>query len=318
MKTVIIGLGVIGKVHYEVLSSSEYNVVAICDVDEKVKAQVSGVKFYTDYKLMIEEVKPDVVHICTPHYLHKEMVLYCLERDINVVCEKPLCIKKDDIQEILTAEKKSKAKLGICFQNRFLERNAYVKEYLQDKKVVSAIATLAWNRGKEYYAQASWRGTKNEEGGGVLINQAIHTIDLLVYLLGMPDYVTASVSNLSLKGVIEVEDSAIVLCTGKVNFSVFATNANNVYLPVDVLIKTETETIRLLDDKMEINGKPVEFASKKALGKECYGSGHGTFIKEFYNAIKTGEKFLIDGQEGSKALKIVLSAYESNGNKIKI
>lgn len=318
MKTAIIGLGVIGKVHYEVLKNEGYNVVAICDVDESVKKDVENIAFYTDYKEMVNEVCPDVVHICTPHYLHKEMVIYCLERDINVICEKPLCIKKDDIAEILNAEQKSKAKLGVCFQNRFLERNAYVKEYLKDKKVVSAIGTLAWNRGKDYYAQASWRGTKNFEGGGVLINQAIHTIDLLVYLLGEPEYVTASVSNLSLKGVIEVEDTATVLCTGNTSFTIFATNANSVYLPVDVVIKTQDETIRLLDDRVEINGKLVEFASKKALGKECYGSGHNTFIKEFYNCVKTGKKFLIDGKEGSKALKIVLSAYESNGNKIKL
>ena len=130
MKTAIIGMGVISKVHRSVLSEQNKNIVAVCDVKAEKASDLPNVPFYTDYKEMLEKEKPDVVHICTPHYLHAEMVIYALEHNINVLCEKPLCMKKEEIARILEAEEKSSAQLGVCFQNRYKYCNAYVKEFL--------------------------------------------------------------------------------------------------------------------------------------------------------------------------------------------
>ena len=135
MKTAVIGVGVIGNVHLGILLDMGITPVAICDVDEKATAKYPQIKAYTDYKELLDKEKPDVVHICTPHYLHAEMAIYALERDINVLCEKPLCMNREEISAILKAEENSKAQLAVCFQNRYTPRNIYVKEYLKNKTV---------------------------------------------------------------------------------------------------------------------------------------------------------------------------------------
>ena len=103
MKIAVIGLGVIGAVHMQVLSEMEKDVVAVCDVNESKFSAYPNAKAYTDYKKMIDEIVPDVVHICTPHYLHAEMVVYALDKGVNVLCEKPLCISRDEIEQILAS-----------------------------------------------------------------------------------------------------------------------------------------------------------------------------------------------------------------------
>ncbi len=100
MKTAIIGLGVIGDVHLEVLRSQNKNIVAVCDIDESKFSKCEEALHYKDYKKMLDEVKPDVVHICTPHYLHAEMIIYALNNNINVLAEKPLCISFEEIEAI--------------------------------------------------------------------------------------------------------------------------------------------------------------------------------------------------------------------------
>lgn len=319
MKTAIIGLGVIGNVHLEILLDKNINVVALCDVDQAKLNKFPAIKGYSDYKEMIRQEKPDIVHICTPHYLHTEMIIYALEHDVNVFCEKPLCIKKEDIPKILEAESKSKGQLGVCFQNRYLAKNSYVKEYLKDKKIIGGCGFFAWDRTAQYYNQAKWRGTWEFEGGGVLINQAIHTIDLLIWLLGEPDYVTASISNLTLKDVIEVEDSASIIASGKSNFSFLATNGNKFFIPPELVIRTETDYIQVIGDKVFVNEKEIDIKENKSFyGKPCYGMGHATIFDHFYECIEKNVKFPIDGKEASKAINFVLSCYESNGQKVSL
>lgn len=319
MKVAVIGIGIVGKLHLDLLLDSGRNVVAICDVDPLKCAPYLQLTAYTDYREMLDKEQLDIVHICTPHYLHTEMILYALERGVNVLCEKPLCITEEDIPKILEAEEKSSAQLGVCFQNRYLPRNAYLKEFLKEEKVLSAVATLAWDRGESYYRSASWRGTKEKEGGGVLINQAIHTIDLLTWLIGMPKYVTASVSNLTLQNVIDVEDTASLICTDGAEFTLLATNGSCKWFPLEVRILTENHFIRLFDDELEIDGKIFNFENTgEYFGKACYGWGHAPLFDDFYRCIEMGTLFKLNGREGAKALKIVLSAYASNGKKVRV
>ena len=109
MKIAIVGLGVIGKLHYSALCSLGENVIALCDIDDSAMASYDGVRKYTDYKAMLDAEELDAVHICTPHYLHADMIIEALERNVNVLSEKPLCIKEEDIGRILEAEKNSAA-----------------------------------------------------------------------------------------------------------------------------------------------------------------------------------------------------------------
>lgn len=313
MKTAIVGLGVIGKVHISVLRELNSEIVAVCDCDEDKLKEYSEYATYLEYENMLDEVAPDVVHICTPHYLHTEMILAALKRNINVLCEKPMCIKEEDIALILEAEKVSKAQLGICFQNRYSLENVYAKEYVQDKKIIGATGIVAWRRNKEYYNSAGWRGKWETEGGGVLINQAIHTLDLLQWFCGMPKEVYASISNLTLTDTIEVEDTATVICRKEdgTGFNLFATNASNVVFPVELILRTETQTVRVVANRVMIDNEVIELKSEnKVYGKKSYGSGHKSLIKDFYDCVQSGRAFSIDGTEGAKSIRILSKVYK--------
>ena len=319
MTCAIVGLGIIGNVHKKLIEKLGYNLVAICDVDESKFAEFSGVQKFTDYITMLDAVKPDVVHICTPHYLHADMIIEGLKRGVNVLCEKPLCIKEQDILRILEAEKNSKAILGVCHQNRYNQENLFVKEYLKGKDIVGGFGSVTWNRCKKYYEQAEWRGKWNTEGGGVLINQALHTLDLMQWFIGMPEKLSSTLSNLTLKNTIEVEDSATLICSGKNKFTFFATNGGCCDFPVGVTIKTATENIYILPGKVVAGNAVYDFEKDKTVyGKCCYGTGHEGLMRDFYDCVLTGRKFEIDGNEASKVIKLILAAYRSGGQVVEI
>lgn len=319
MKAAIIGLGVIGRVHYDVLRKQGVDIVALCDIDESVLEKYDGVKKYTDYKAMLDSEKLDVVHICTPHYLHADMAIYALKRDVNVLCEKPLCIKVEDIDRIVDAESKSEAMLGVCLQNRYNRSSRFVKEYLQGKKIDFAFGNVSWHRDAAYYATADWRGKKATEGGGVMINQAIHTLDLMQWICGAPESVCANVYNYSLKDVIEVEDTAIALFKGNTDFEFFATNTAKSDLPIEIRFMSEGKIITLYPDEVLIDGEVVDIRKGEHwYGKLSYGNGHEKLIAHFYDCVGKGEKFWIDASEGAKCVREVLATYASNGKEVKI
>lgn len=315
MRAAIIGYGSIGKVHARIVPRYG-SLEAICDVDpEKLLDAPTGV-CYTDYKTMLDEIRPDVVHICTPHYLHAEMVIEALSRGINVLCEKPLCIREEDIGRILDAERNSTASLAVCHQNRYNSANRFVKDYLAGKTVEAAIGQVTWKRDAAYYASGAWRGRWDTEGGGVLINQALHTFDLLQWLTGMPETVTASLSTLTLKDRIEVEDSAVVLCKGREggNFTFYATNGSTKDCPVEITLRADGEWIKLMPKYAVIGEEFRSFPEKyRREGKDCYGSGHEALISDYYDALRTGRHFEIDGAEGAKVVRMILAAYRSHG-----
>lgn len=319
MKVALIGYGVIGKVHYNVIKESIVNLVGLCDIDnEKLLAFPSDIT-YNDYKLMLDETNPDVVHICTPHYLHKEMIVEALKRNINVLCEKPICINEVELLEIEKVLNNSTAQLGICYQNRYEPVMQYVKSFLKDRKVISAIGKLLWHRDINYYNQAEWRGKKAFEGGGVLINQAIHTLDLLQYFATMPKEIIAYIDNVSLQNQIEVEDTAYLFSSDQA-FNLFATNAAISDFPVQIILKTENEIIEIRNNEVYVNGEINNFTMLEEIpgAKKIYGGGHSALIKDFYDCIIENRKFAIDFYEASKSLKIVLAAYQSNGKVINL
>ena len=318
IRAAVIGLGIIGKLHAE-LTLLNGNLVAVCDVDESCLNLYPGVKQYKNYVRMLDEVKPDVVHICTPHYLHAEMVLASLKRNVNVLCEKPLCINSDELDEILRAEKNSEAQLGVCLQNRYLTVNRFVKEFLRENPPISAIGYMAWCRGETYYNSSPWRGNKSMEGGGVLINQALHTLDLLQWFCGDVSSVCATASNLTLQKVIDVEDTAFLVCDGNVPFTLFATNGSKTDFPVEITLMTEKGLLKVTPNQVSFNGEIVytEDVSKYYI-KPCYGYGHDFLVADFYRCIENGEKFSVAGEEGAKVVKIIFAAYESNGRTVKL
>lgn len=326
MRVAIIGLGAISVNHIFALKKANQEIVAICDIDEKKAIDANlreglNAKVYTDYKEMLGVEKVDSVHICTPHYLHAEMIIYALSKNINVLCEKPLAINLEQLSEIKKAVSSSSAVLGVCQQNRYNLSSVKVKELIEGEEVISASGQLVWDRDEAYYKSGEWRGKWSTEGGGVMINQALHTLDLLQWFTGFPKYVTAKISNDSLKGVIEVEDTAYGLfeLESGARFTMTATNASKYSFPVQIMLATKSKEIIILDNNtLMVNGEIVKEEGKEVVGKAVWGASHTTLVKDYYDKLKSGEKFPIDFSEAEKVVKLILAMYRSKGEKIEI
>lgn len=326
MRVGIIGLGAISPLHIRAILKYGQKITAICDVDSEKRQKVNAefglnAEEYSDYNALFASGKVDVVHVCTPHYLHAEIICAALGANIHVLCEKPLAINFEQLNDIEKAVKNSSATLGVCFQNRYNASILYLKEFFKGKEITAATANLVWQRDEKYYASGAWRGKKQYEGGGVMINQAIHSLDLLQWFCGMPETVIAHCSNNSLQGVIDVEDTAYGLFSLKNggNFVINATNAAKNCFTIISMFHAGDDTVELSGDNLIVNGKFVTKSDGAPIfGKEEWGVGHNNLIREFYNCLEKGEKFPIDFYEASKTVKLILKMYESNGKKINI
>ena len=326
MRVGIIGLGAISPLHIRAILKYGQKITAICDVDaarcKKINDEFNlGAKEYSDYNQMIDSGEVDVIHVCLPHYLHSEVICKALSKDIHVLCEKPLAINFEQLNDIEKAVKNSSATLGVCFQNRYNASVLYLKEFFKGKEITAATANLVWQRDEKYYASGAWRGKKQYEGGGVMINQAIHSLDLLQWFCGMPETVIAHCSNNSLQGVIDVEDTAYGLFSLKNggNFVINATNAAKNCFTIISMFHAGDDTVELSGDNLIVNGKFVTKSDGSPIfGKEEWGVGHNNLIREFYNCLEKGEKFPIDFYEASKTVKLILKMYQSNGEKVNI
>lgn len=323
----LIGCGAISGNHVTAIKQTGNILCALCDIlPEKAEAlkekyELGELPVYTDYREMIEKEAPDSVHICTPHDLHAPMTVYALERNIHVLCEKPMCINMEQMNAIRCAANASKAQLGYCFQNRYEPNMIKLKELAQNG-VASAIGTVVWNRDAAYYASAEWRGTVAREGGGVMINQAIHTLDILQWICGMPTHVLAHVSNDFLGDAIEVEDTASARFETEdgTAFFLFATNTAKKDLPVELQVRLATgEMIVAQNHHMTVNHELVASKKQEAnVGKAVWGKGHTALCADFYACIEAGKPFPIGVNEADKAVRLIFAMYASNGKRIAI
>lgn len=325
MRSGIVGCGIIAVMHADVIRGLVDNeLVAVADIDfEKSEGFAKeyggkGCNPYSSLEEMCSNESIDVLHICTPHYLHVPMAIYALEHGINVFMEKPPAISREQLN-LLNKVKKDKL-LGICFQNRFNESTKAVLDLLKDPevgKVKGARAFVTWNRSKEYYSDGPWRGSWELEGGGALINQSIHTLDLLVQFMGKPIRSEASMHNHHLKGVIDVEDTVeayIEFQKGPVLF--YATTANYSNSPVLIELECENATIRIEGtDVTKVNPdgmkENITFHKGVSLGKDYWGYGHMACIQSYYNCLKTGERFPIQLEDIKDTFTLMMDIYQS-------
>lgn len=323
-KIALVGCGTISYNHLTALAALDnVEIVALCDKRpenaEKRKADFKlDCKIYTDYYEMLDAEKLDAVHIATPHFLHAPMTLAALERDIYVCLEKPMCINREEITALIEAEKRSKASVTVSFQTRYNTANIIAKKIADEDGIVSAYISTFWERTTEYYTESDWRGSYATEGGGVMINQAIHSIDHLIGLLGKPVAVTATKSNHKHKGIIEVEDT----CEGMVEFengkigNFFSTNAFVGTSRTSIFIKTTNHKLEIRNSKLYVDDKLIEDTQTSGyLGKEVYGDGHLTLIKKFYQAIEENGEMPITLESAQWPLRLLLAAYESNDER---
>ncbi len=321
----IAGCGAISSIHGDAITGCQNaNLYAVCDID-RVKASKAADKYacknFTDYETMLSDKSIDVIHICTPHYLHAPMAISAMKAGKNVLVEKPMAISVSDAQEMISVSGQTGKKLGICFQNRYNTTAQKTKEVLGAGKagrVLGGKALVTWHRDEAYYRTGDWRGTWEKEGGGVLINQAIHTLDLLQWFMGDVERVRASVDTRMLDKVIEVEDTAeaTIFFRNGAAALFYATNCYCVDSPVEIELVCEKATISLKDDlTIRYKNGETEHAADvdKATGEKAYwGCGHKLLIEDFYSKLISGESFEPDGTQGIKAIEIISAIYKNS------
>ena len=325
----IIGCGHIFPMHgYPVHSLETTELVAVSDVKEDraiARSKELGCKYYTDYKEMIEKEKLDVVHICLPHYLHPPVAIYAMDHGLNVLTEKPMSIKLEDAKAMVEAKNRNHVQLGVIFQNRYNAGSVLIKDALTSGKlgkIISGKLSVTWKRDDEYYSKSDWKGTWDKEGGGVIIDQAIHTMDLMRWFVDSDiEYVDASISNRAHQ-IIKVEDSAegVIKFKNGVLAGFFAINYYGYDAPVEIELQCENGIAKMWAAKAEIrynNGK-VEFAEPDPritfdFGnvKSYWGKSHFVQIEEFYRKLIAGEPVNIPAEDALKTQEMICAVYES-------
>jgi predicted dehydrogenase len=321
----IIGCGRIFSTHADaILKCTDANLYAVCDSD-KERAEKAAKKYqckaFYDYKDLLNDKLIDVVHICTPNYLHAAMAIDAMQHGKHVFTEKPMAITVSEAQKMIEVSEDTGKLLGVCFQNRYNTTSIKVKELLTSGKVGKVLggrAFMTWNRDREYYASDAWRGTWDQEGGGALINQAIHTLDLIQWFIGDVEKVTGSIHTRLLKDDIEVEDTAeatILFKDGTV-FLFYASNNYCMDAPVSIEIVCENAVIRM-DEELTVrygNGDVETFIDiDSSTGEKSYwGNSHKELIEDFYHSIINSDRVRINGEQGIISLKMINAVYEES------
>lgn len=326
-KVAIVGCGRIAPLHAESLINNDHAILkAAVDINEERlngfvnKYSING---YRSFDEMILHENIQAVHICTPHYLHEPMAIMAMKKGIHVLTEKPMAISLESCKKMVNFSIQYQVNLGVVFQNRYNDSSQKAKELIDNHcigEIEGVKAILCWCRTQEYYDSDEWRGTWQYEGGGMLINQAIHTIDLLQWLLSKPYRVEGSFAN-RCHPKIETEDVAeAVLCFKSFKGIIYATINNSYNSPIELEIKGKNGIIIIRKEEIFLKNnlgqmKCIQDNSKNekniCTGKDYWGSGHQKLINDYYTSLANSKKFWIDGEEGTKALEIVLSIYES-------
>jgi UDP-N-acetyl-2-amino-2-deoxyglucuronate dehydrogenase len=335
LKWGIIGCGVIAPWHADSVVASEYaDLHAVCDVDvEKGEAfaeRYGGVAFYGDYRQMLQEGGLDVVSICTPSGLHSEMTIAAAQAGVHVLCEKPMAITVPQIDAMVQAVKEAGTKLEVIFQRRTYATTQKVREAVQSGilgQLTLADAYLKYYRSPAYYMSANWRATWALDGGGALMNQGVHGVDVLVWIMGDVESVYAK-AEAKVRD-IEVEDTSVALVTFKNGaYGVIeGTTSSNPGEPTTFVFHGEKGTI-VLDDKgiqkwaiaadksVVAENDPEQCVTRSALSATADPTsigraGHQAQVDDLCMAIAEDREPMITGDSARKAVELILAIYAS-------
>ena len=316
----IVGYGAIGPRHAKALQSiNGVELYGICDTDGirlQSAIETYKVKAFYSYKDVLEDPLVDCIHICTPHYLHYEMICQGLSAGKSIVSEKPVTMTKEQYHALL--ENESANEVCVVLQNRFNPCVVKFKQIIAEErlgKVRGIKGIVTWHRGRDYYEKDEWRGKWETEGGGVLINQMIHTLDLMGYLVGKIKTVSASICNHSLQNVIEVEDTVtarLVMDKG-VTGIFFATNSYMDDSFPYIEIQFTRGCVQYMNGQLWVNGKMIEEDIKATDGKAYWGNSHTKLLREYY---ERGQYF--SAYDIQNTMDTVFAAYDSAKNNSKI
>ena len=323
----VIGCGGISRMHIAAIQKLEgVQIAAVCDTRPEraqAAAEKTGAKAYDNWHEVVALPEIDVVHICLPHYLHAPVAIEALKNGKHVLTEKPMATNVADARKMIEAsEAEGAGMLGVIFQNRYNAAVCKVREMAASGELgefKGAKAEVCWIRERPYYHDSGWRGAKITEGAGSLINQSIHTLDLLSYLGGPIEKVRGSVMTAMLESDIEVEDNsmAVAVYEGGQRAIIHTTNNYVANAPVGIELVYEKATLLLYGDKLyRIENGEFELIMKgeerATGGKDYWGSGHDGQIADYYDSLRKGRKYWLDGREGLPALALVCGIVQSS------
>jgi UDP-N-acetyl-2-amino-2-deoxyglucuronate dehydrogenase len=337
LRFAIIGCGRISKWHVEAIAKNNDEAVlaATCDpIEGKAveKADIyksffvdAKVGIYKDYKEALEKEEIDVVAIATESGYHPEIAMYCMNKGKHVIVEKPMALSTKDADDMIECAKKNNVKLCVSHQNRFNPPIQQLRSAVEDGrfgKLVNGMASIRWNRNMGYYQQAPWRGTW-EHDGGTLMNQCIHDIDLLQWMMGGEVDTVFAQTDTYLRD-IDAEDFGAILIRFK-NGAIGIVEGSACVYPKNLeetlsifgetgavviggLAVNRIETWRFADNK---DNEEEILARQEGDPDTVYGHGHTPLFKDMIDSIKNNREPLINGVEGKKGMEIILAAYKS-------
>lgn len=340
IKCGIIGCGVISGTHtagYQAIPGVK--VTHLCDLLPERTAKLAAtlpeeVKCFTDYREMLADTGLDCVSICTDHASHAEILCEAIKAGKHVICEKVLGRTPEDLEAMIkTAGDHPEIVATGIFQHRFNAKNIALKELIRQEKfgkLLTVNLNFACLRTNQYYQNDSWRGTIAGEGGGVMINQAIHFLDQLRFLFGNVKQLAATSANLTHQGIIEVEDTAAFVAefASGLFVTVNATNSAAAKWRSALTICGTEAQVEIIDEKLAyLDGNDAgnlaeirkileeENRDNTIHGKNYYGTGHTAQLADFIAAIREKRTPGVTLKEAANSAALVHAVYASAANR---
>ncbi|MEW1805444.1 Gfo/Idh/MocA family oxidoreductase [Pseudarthrobacter sp. NPDC080039] len=336
----IAGCGAISHNHLTAFRSLDgVEIVGVCDIDPhraEATAREWGIPHAAGTVDALLALGLDIVSVCTPHPTHEEVVLQAAAAGVHVLCEKPIAVELASAERMVQACDEAGVKLGVLFQRRFWPAAQRIRAAIDDGTLGRPIlgqCSVMLHRDPEYYSRDAWRGTWANDGGGVLMTQAIHYIDLLQWFMGDVAEVYGRINTYKHGEHIEVEDSAtaVITFTSGAMATLEASTAVSPSLGVQVRITGETGASASLTEFPEgSDGRVDLWAVSGKVSTEPAHPGdaepnvplatingqliphHTTQVRDFVRALRDGGEPAITGRDATKALRILLAVYESS------
>lgn len=334
MKYALIGCGRIAVNHIKAALNNRLEIAAVCDVKpEAMEALLAkyglegdaSIRRYTDYKELLANERPTLASIATESGVHAEIALACIGAGVNVIIEKPMAMSMSDADEIIRRSEETGVKVSACHQNRF---NVAVQELRRAVeagrfgKISHGSIHVRWNRNRDYYGQAPWRGTWAQDGG-CLMNQCIHGVDLLRWMMGDEVEEVYGVTKRQFHDYLQCEDVGMAVVKFKNGAVGTIEGTTNVYpknLEETLYLFGETGTVKLggtstnnidvwdFADEGEADGKNKGLQEATS---NVYGNGHTSLFADMIEAIEQDRKPYVDAVAGRNALEMILAIYQS-------
>lgn len=324
----IIGCGIIAELHANAIGMCPHTeLLAVTDVDAaraRNFAEKHGVALHgSNLEAMLANPDIDVVSVCTPSGLHRDAAVAAAEAGKHVLCEKPLEITAQKMEEMIAACRRAGVKLGCVYQRRAQAVPRKVKQVLEQGllgKLVLCDAYLKYYRDQAYYDSAGWRGTWALDGGGALMNQGVHGVDMIQWLCGGITRVYGRAAALARN--IEVEDTAVAVVEfGAGSFGIIEA-ATTVYPERSTRFEIHGELGSIIFDDSGIQEWHVPGDEEPNVEADhiegVHSIGHYRFIEDMAKAVLEGREPMVPGEDARKAVDIILAIYQSSRTRSEV